>query len=371
MFIVHPHTRILTTVLLQYARRFEVLHHKHAKPMFDIFMELGGFYYKSGQKIASNMAGLSPEIYVDTFQPFLNDIPPRDPAEIRCVIEGELGRPMDEVFASFDEAPIGCASIGQVHRATLKSTGRKVVVKVQNPEAERTFKGDVFALKVLVDIFMPQLSVAFDEIQKQFATEFDYRGECRNAIQVRDNLLKAGYGDRVLVPEVLEELCSEKLMVMEEVTPSTPLHVALDQQAEQLARQQGVTKKAFIEAEKAKMAEQARILAKQGRMADSVSEDAYDKYIRLQEARRGSQRVLKVLYNWTLGWFTGGFDMAIGEDVVVPLNAARLVNDLFAVHGHEVLIDGVFNGDPHPGITVATPSTGPRHTLTTPSPHPA
>ena len=72
-----------------------------------------------------------------------------------------------QVFATWEDEPIGCASIGQVHRATLKSTGEKVVVRVQNPDAERTFVGDVFALKVLVDTFMPQLSPAFDEIEKQ------------------------------------------------------------------------------------------------------------------------------------------------------------------------------------------------------------
>jgi hypothetical protein len=73
------------------------------------------------------------------------------------------GRPREAVFATFDETPIGCASIGQAHRATLKSNGRRVVVKVQNPEAERTFYGDVLALRLVVDTFMPQLSIAFEE----------------------------------------------------------------------------------------------------------------------------------------------------------------------------------------------------------------
>ena len=148
-------------------RRYESLHHTHARPLFNKFMELGGFYYKTGQKVATNLGGMSPKIYVDMFQPFLDRIPPRDFASVRRVIEEELGRPMGEVFASFEEAPLGCASIGQVHRATLRATGERVVVKVQNPEAERTFRGDVFALKVLIDFFAPQISVAFDEIAKQ------------------------------------------------------------------------------------------------------------------------------------------------------------------------------------------------------------
>jgi len=139
-------------------------------------MELGGFYYKNGQKVASNMSGVAPKIYQDMFQPFLNDIPARPKEEVRKLVEAELGRKREEVFATWDDEPIGCASIGQVHRATLKTTGERVVVKVQNPDAERTFVGDVLALKVLVDVFMPQLSPAFSEIEKQFATEFDYRG---------------------------------------------------------------------------------------------------------------------------------------------------------------------------------------------------
>lgn len=138
--------------------------------------------------------------------------------------------------------PIGCASIGQAHRATLRSTGERVVVKVQNPEAERTFRGDVFALRTLVDVFMPQMSPAFDEITKQFATEFDYRGECRNALEIRRNLANSPFKKQVIVPAVHEELCSRRLMVMEEVYPSVPLHDALDAQAAKLALQRGVTK---------------------------------------------------------------------------------------------------------------------------------
>ena len=69
-------------------------------------------------------------------------------------------------------------------------------------------------------------------------------------------------------------------MVMEEVSPSTPLHDVLDEQAEYMARQAGLTKAEFIEREKARMAEQAKKL--KGRMAESVSAQEYDAYIKLQ-----------------------------------------------------------------------------------------
>lgn len=326
-------------------RQFEVLHRKWARPMFDCFMDLGGFYYKSGQKIAANIGGVVPKFYSDMFQPFLNEIPARHPDDVRKTLEDGLGKSREEVFSDWGETPIGCASIGQVHRARLRSSGQKVVVKVQNPEAERTFRGDVFALKVVVDTFMPQLSPAFDEIQKQFATEFDYRGEMQNAIDIRQNLQEGGFKD-IIVPEVYPELCSEKVMVMEEVDPATPLHDVLNKQAETIAKQKGLTKEEFMDMEMKKLEEQAASL--KGKMAVSVSEDTYESYIMLQKGKRFGLNAWKHIYNWTAGWVFPNYEID-ESDVVVPLNAAKLINQLFAVHAYETIINGCFNADPHPG----------------------
>ncbi|GMH80428.1 hypothetical protein TL16_g08543 [Triparma laevis f. inornata] len=328
-------------------KRFEALHKKWAKPLFDVYMELGGFYYKNGQKIAANMSGVVPKTYIDMYQPFLNDIPERTSEDIRNVVETQLGLKREEVFSGWEDKPIGCASIGQVHRATLKSTGKRVVVKVQNPDAERTFKGDVFAINMLVEAAMPQFAPAFNEIQKQFATEFDYRGEMKNAIEIRENLKRGGFKD-VIVPEVYPDLCTEKLMVMEEIYPSIPLHHALEEQAEKLAKQKGMSKKEFLDTEKERLEEEIKRLAKEGKVMESVSSKDYDRYIALQSLKQSTSRLSKGLYNWTLGFFLPTYDLS-EDSVVVPINAAKLVDDLLEVHGHEVLIDGCFNADPHPG----------------------
>ena len=332
-------------------RQFEVLHKKFAPAAVDIHMELGGFYYKSGQKIASNMGGISPKPWIDAFQPFLNDIPARDPKEVRTVLEEGLGKKREEVFSSWEEEPLGCASIGQVHRATLRSSGEKVVVKVQNPNAEQTFRGDVFALRTLIDMFMPQLSVAFDEIQKQFATEFDYRGECQNAIDIRNNL-KHTFPD-VIVPKVYSDLCSQRVMVMEEVEKSEPLHDVLKKQLEKLAKQRGVSTEEFMTLEKKRMHEEAKQL--KGQMAPSISAESYDAYIKLQQGRYAASYAYRTAYNWTLGWVLPNYDMkALDDEIIVPLNACRLIDLLFRTHGHEVLVDGCFNADPHPGNILCT-----------------
>ena len=198
-----------------------------------------------------------------------------------------------------------------------------------------------------------QLSPAFDEIAKQFATEFDYRGECANAMEVRSNLLKSPFKDLVVVPKVHEALCTKRLMVMEEIYPSTPLHDALDAQAVLLAKQRGITKEAFIESEKARVEKEQYAAAKQGKLVRQLSSNTYEKYIKLQKAKRSLLHAWRATFNYTFGLLLPAslkYDLsASGADVLVPINAAKLIDDLLAVHGYEVLVNGCFNADPHPG----------------------
>lgn len=70
-----------------------------------------------------------PKRWQDEMQPLLDAVPHKPMDVMRRIIEADLGAPMDAIFASFEDEPIGAASIGQVHRATLKD-GTKVVVKV-------------------------------------------------------------------------------------------------------------------------------------------------------------------------------------------------------------------------------------------------
>lgn len=59
-------------------------------------------------------------------------------ADARAVVEQELGRPLDEVFSEWSDEPVGSASLAQVYRARLRSTGEEVAVKVQRPDALST-----------------------------------------------------------------------------------------------------------------------------------------------------------------------------------------------------------------------------------------
>eukprot|EP01052_Picozoa_sp_SAG31_P068538 SAG31_NODE_27345_length_427_cov_1.097561_2_plen_87_part_01 len=81
---------------------------------------------------------------------------------------------------------------------------------------------------------------AFKEIERQFATEFDYRREASNGAEIGANIAAAGCFDRVVVPRVHRELCTKRLLVMEEIHPAVPLTQALENQAAAMAKQQGV-----------------------------------------------------------------------------------------------------------------------------------
>ena len=262
---------------------------------------------------------------------------------IKPTIEAELGRPLEDVFSVVEPEPLGCASIGQAHRAILKGTKERVVIKVQDPRAERWFRGDVAALKALCAAFQPQAVPAFDEMERQFASEFDYRLEALNGSKIAANL--ASHFPNVVVPNVYSELCSKRLLVMQEIYPAVPLTRALEQQAEAAAKRAGFegTTEEFMAAESARNAPWVAEAAAKGQMATAVDSASFARYIAFQRARQRLYAAFGTAIGWVApAWLFESSSVAATSDVFVPINSAKLVDDLLAVHGHEVLIDGCF-----------------------------
>jgi len=153
---------------------FQRLHERHAPSVLAAILDLRGFYIKIGQVISSFGDSFVPTQFVDALS-VLHDAAPAQPLErARAIVESELGVRMGSLFSSFDPEPLGSASIGQVHAATLRG-GPDVVVKIQYPEAERFFTNDLRALKNFCRVFSPSNVELMEEIEKQFETEFDYR----------------------------------------------------------------------------------------------------------------------------------------------------------------------------------------------------
>lgn len=281
--------------------KFEPLHAKWAPRFRAKFVELGGFYLKHGQAIANNVADLFPPRWQTEMEPLLDRVPPQPLSKIRAILDTEGFQDVN----SLQDPPLGSASIGQVHRA--KWRGQSVVVKVQYPEVEGRFRGDVFAVKRICKELFPQYYVAFEEIERQFKTEFDYRGEAENSEDVRRNLALR-FPD-VVVPRVRG--ASRRCLVMDEVK-GAPLTRALRNLAAVHAQRQGLESvAALVEREERNRAE---------------------------AASRG-----ELLRNpWWLSSFWTHTD-------VLALSPGALVDKLLLVHGHQVLVDGCFSGDPHPG----------------------
>ena len=95
------------------------------------FERLGPTYIKLGQIISSGK-GIFPDELVAEFKCCRDQVAPETFARVRAVIEADVGRPLDQVFSSFEETCLASASIAQVHAAVLR-TGEPVVVKVQRP----------------------------------------------------------------------------------------------------------------------------------------------------------------------------------------------------------------------------------------------
>jgi predicted unusual protein kinase regulating ubiquinone biosynthesis (AarF/ABC1/UbiB family) len=162
-------------------------HQQTAKQLVDMLGEMKGAAMKVGQ-LASFYEFAAPSDYLATYRDALtmlqNSAPPMDPEASRGVIEEEFGRPVSEVFATFDDEAVAAASIGQVHHATLP-TGEEVAVKVQYPgvdEAVRSDMKNVSAMTKLAVAIAPNLDPreVANEVKERVFEELDYRREAEN-----------------------------------------------------------------------------------------------------------------------------------------------------------------------------------------------
>ncbi|KAJ3075704.1 hypothetical protein HDU99_001482, partial [Rhizoclosmatium hyalinum] len=211
------------------------LHEIYSTRALAAIHDLRGWYVKMGQQLANRNDILSEE-YIEKLRQLEDKVPPSMTGEeARGVIKRALGlKSLDDVFLDFSDEPIGSASIGQVHKATLKSNGKTVAIKVQSPNAEQLFKNDVSAAKYvdsmfdlmtfvsyltcdnrgLFTLFVPDQSIFFDEIEKQFANEFDYVVEAKHLNRMHNNMTPV-FGNLVVVPRAYKELCTREVLTME------------------------------------------------------------------------------------------------------------------------------------------------------------
>lgn len=190
--------------------------------LIDAFIKLGPTYVKLGQIIASS-SGLFPQVLATAARRCLDEVPPFPTAEVHRTIAEDLGAPVHEVFASFDDTPLSAASIGQVHACTLRD-GRDAVVKVQRPNIHERMTTDL-RIAYRVAGWMEKTpwlknSGAKDAIEDLHAVTFDELNPAREAWQqerFRSKIHDFGDNTGIIAPEVYWDHCGPHTICMQRV----------------------------------------------------------------------------------------------------------------------------------------------------------
>ena len=179
---------------------------------------LGPVFVKFGQVLSTRRDLLPPDIADELA--FLQDrVPPFESSLAIAIIEKAFGRPLAQIFATFDHVPIASASIAQVHFASLPS-GREVAVKVLRPNMKPAIEKDLALMHMMAGWvegssadgkrLKPREVVA--EFDKYLHDELDLLLEAANATQLRRNMQEL---DLVMIPEMVWDYCKPDVMVMQ------------------------------------------------------------------------------------------------------------------------------------------------------------
>lgn len=185
-----------------------------------LLAELGPTFTKLGQ-LLSTRPDVLPAHWVEELERLQDDCPPLPLADVRREIERGLGRPVAEVFAEMDEAPLASASIAQVHRARTHG-GALVVVKVQRPDIRDRIDSDLallYYLAKLLEAVIEETGIytptgIIEEFDRTVHEELDFTNEARNA-----KAMGAAAADRpsLVIPRVHEELSSSTVLTLDYV----------------------------------------------------------------------------------------------------------------------------------------------------------
>lgn len=194
-------------------------HQRRAERLAGTIAALGPTFVKVAQLLSAR-ADILPEPYLSAVGTLQDHVPPVPSDDIRRVIEGELGRPVSEVFESFDDDPIAAASLGQVHAARVGGTN--VVVKVLRPGVEASVALDLdisFRLLFWTNILFPNHHVrALTNVVREFSVrvrdEMNFEEEAQNMARFRTAFSTES---RVRAPRVHEEFTARRVLVMEHI----------------------------------------------------------------------------------------------------------------------------------------------------------
>lgn len=216
----------------------------------ETFEELGLLFLKFGQVLAIRR-DILPAAYADELALLHDQLPAMDIDAVRAAVEDELGKPLSQVFASFDEVPLGAATIAQVHKASLHD-GRQVAVKVQRPGLPALIAEDIAALNYLVTLgekLFPGLrALDLPVVVREFAIslnrETDFNREACSVVLFRTAM--ADFPD-LWIPDVVTE-CSGATVLTLEFSPGERVDFYVKRNPESMTRSANILVRLMLQA---------------------------------------------------------------------------------------------------------------------------
>jgi aarF domain-containing kinase len=196
-------------------KRLNEAHLNAAVKLLGTMSHLRGAVMKVGQLLA-HWPGVAPEDFADVLGRLQFQAPPMHFSLLREAVRSELGDDPENLFGEFDTQACAAASLGQVHRARLK-TGEPVAVKIQYPGIARTIRSDVANLRTLMaplrmgpdgDNIHDQLR----DIEAMLSFEVDYTAEAENLRRARHQLESL---PEVFVPRVHDGFSTGRILTMD------------------------------------------------------------------------------------------------------------------------------------------------------------
>jgi predicted unusual protein kinase regulating ubiquinone biosynthesis (AarF/ABC1/UbiB family) len=192
-------------------------HRRRAEYLLNTFLSLGPTFIKFGQVLSTRPDAL-PEVYTEVLSKLQDDVPPAPYEEVREVVSEDVGDP-ERVFTRFEREPISGASIGQVHVAERE--GERYAVKILRPGVRDRIETDLRVIEATLPLVLRfakegqrfTLSNLADQFKEAIREETDYDREARSIETIRENLSD----EPVVVPEVVDELSSDRVITMEYV----------------------------------------------------------------------------------------------------------------------------------------------------------
>lgn len=183
--------------------------------------ELGPTFVKLGQ-LMSTRSDWFPDEWSTEFKKLQDKVPPFPFEQVRELVEKELGKPLEEIYESFDISPVASASIAQVHFATLKD-GKELAVKVRRPEIEKILDSDISIMYVIANLivkYVPDWArfrpiEVVREFHKTIRKELDFTIEATRADRFRRNFKD---DPEAYFPRVYWEHSSKKVLTMERIS---------------------------------------------------------------------------------------------------------------------------------------------------------